>query len=50
MKYENMPRHSEILEFSNELSSLTSYKILDDVLKSGVVLMSRLEKPIRFDQ
>jgi tRNA wybutosine-synthesizing protein 1 len=50
MKHENMPRHSEILEFSNELSSLTGYMILDDVLKSGVVLMSRLKKPLRFDE
>jgi tRNA wybutosine-synthesizing protein 1 len=49
MKHENMPRHSEILEFSNELSRLTGYAILDDVLKSGVVLMSRLKKPVRFD-
>ncbi len=49
MKHENMPRHSEILEFSKELSNLTGYRMLDDVLKSGVVLMSRLEKPIRFD-
>jgi len=50
MKHENMPRHSEILEFSNELSNLTGYAILDDVLKSGVVLMSRLKKPRRFDE
>jgi tRNA wybutosine-synthesizing protein 1 len=50
MKHENMPRHSEILEFSRELSRLTGYRILDDVLKSEVVLMSRLEKPMRFDQ
>jgi len=45
----NMPRHSEILEFSQKLSNLTGYKILDDVLKSGVVLLSRLDKPKRFD-
>nr|MDO8098052.1 4-demethylwyosine synthase TYW1 [Candidatus Njordarchaeota archaeon] len=49
MKYENMPRHSEILEFAQKLSNLTGYKILDDVLKSGVVLLSRLDKPKRFD-
>jgi tRNA wybutosine-synthesizing protein 1 len=49
MRYENMPRHSEILNFSQRLSSLTGYKILDDVLKSGVVLLSRLDKPKRFD-
>jgi tRNA wybutosine-synthesizing protein 1 len=45
----NMPRHSEILEFSRKLSSLTGYKMLDDVLKSGVALLSRLGKPKRFD-
>lgn len=49
MRFENMPRHSEILSFSKELSRLTGYKILDDVMKSGVALLSRLEKPIRFD-
>jgi tRNA wybutosine-synthesizing protein 1 len=45
----NMPRHSEILDFSRKLSDLTGYKILDDVLKSGVALLSRLDKPKRFD-
>jgi tRNA wybutosine-synthesizing protein 1 len=50
MKYEYMPRHSEIVQFSDELSASSGYKILDDVLKSGVVLLSRLDKPIRFDR
>jgi tRNA wybutosine-synthesizing protein 1 len=49
MKYEYMPRHSEVVQFSKELSDLTGYKILDDVLKSGVVLLSRNGKPTRFD-
>jgi tRNA wybutosine-synthesizing protein 1 len=50
MKYENMPKHWEIMDFSKQLSGMTGYKILDDVLKSEVALLSRLEKPIRFDQ
>jgi tRNA wybutosine-synthesizing protein 1 len=47
LSYENMPRHTEIRKFAEELSGLTSYKILDESVPSRVVLLSRLEKPIR---
>ncbi|WXG42754.1 MAG: 4-demethylwyosine synthase TYW1 [Promethearchaeati archaeon SRVP18_Atabeyarchaeia-1] len=50
MKYEHMPKHWEIMDFSKRLSEITGYRILDDVLKSEVALLSRLEKPVRFDQ
>ncbi len=36
-----MPEHSEILEFSKELSKLTSYKIKDESEISRVVLLER---------
>jgi tRNA wybutosine-synthesizing protein 1 len=50
MRYENMPKHWEIMDFSKKLSEISGYKILDDVLKSEVALLSRMDKPIRFDQ
>jgi len=49
LKFENMPTHREILNFSTKLAELTGYKILNEAPESRVVLLSRLEKPIRFD-
>ncbi|NVM03627.1 MAG: 4-demethylwyosine synthase TYW1, partial [Candidatus Helarchaeota archaeon] len=45
---DHMPRHEEIKLFSEKISELTGYKILDESLKSRVVLLSRLDKPKRF--
>ncbi len=45
----NMPSHAEVREFAEALVEETGYKILSEVPESRVVLLSRLEKPIRFD-
>jgi tRNA wybutosine-synthesizing protein 1 len=46
--FENMPTHREIRSFATELSEEMSYNILDEAEESRVVLLSRLEKPIKF--
>ena len=38
---ENMPRHEEILEFSNKLAKLTGYKIIDQKENSRVTLLAK---------
>jgi tRNA wybutosine-synthesizing protein 1 len=48
LRYENMPDHSDILEFSAQVANKTGYKIVDESVESRVVLLSRLQKPIRF--
>ena len=45
--FANMPNHEEICEFSDRLASLIGYSIIDESKDSRVVLLSRLEKPIR---
>jgi len=44
-----MPTHREIRMFAEELAKETGYKIVDESKDSRVVLLSRLEKPIRFN-
>lgn len=46
--YENMPSHSEIRDFAYKLAEATSYKVIDEAEESRVVLLSRLEKPLKF--
>jgi tRNA wybutosine-synthesizing protein 1 len=46
--YEFMPSHQEIREFAAHISRETSYNIIDESQESRVVLLSRLEKAIRF--
>lgn len=46
--YDNMPSHSEVSEFAVRLAKETGYKFIDESRESRVVLLSRLEKPIRF--
>jgi len=46
--YENMPSHREIREFAEKLAKETGYKIIEESKDSRVVLLSRLEKPIKF--
>ncbi len=46
--YENMPNHGEICEFAAQLAKETGYCIVDESQDSRVVLLSRLEKSIRF--
>jgi tRNA wybutosine-synthesizing protein 1 len=43
-----MPRHREIREFAMRLAEETGYNIIDESKESRVVLLSKLEKPIRF--
>ncbi|MBS7615887.1 4-demethylwyosine synthase TYW1 [Candidatus Bathyarchaeota archaeon] len=46
--YEHMPSHNEIRDFALQLARETGYKLVDESEESRVVLLSRLEKPIRF--
>jgi len=46
--YENMPSHREVCEFAMQLAEETGYTIIDESEESRVVLLSRLERPIRF--
>jgi tRNA wybutosine-synthesizing protein 1 len=43
----NMPSHSEVRAFAEKLAELTGYKLLSESVPSRVVLLSRLEDPIR---
>ncbi|MHA1409077.1 MAG: 4-demethylwyosine synthase TYW1 [Candidatus Odinarchaeia archaeon] len=47
MNFGNMPRHSQVKDFAVKLAELTGYHIVDEVLNSRVVLLSKLKKPIR---
>ncbi|MEM2910942.1 MAG: 4-demethylwyosine synthase TYW1 [Candidatus Bathyarchaeia archaeon] len=46
--YESMPSHREILYFASQLAEKTGYKVIDESEESRVVLLSRIEKPIKF--
>ena len=46
--YECMPNHREIREFATQIAKETSYNIIDESQESRVVLLSKLEKSIRF--
>ena len=48
--YGSMPDHEEIREFSKQLAAETSYRMIDESRESRVVLLSRLEKSIRFGE
>ena len=45
--FENMPTHKEIQEFAAKLAKEMGYNILDESPESRVVLLSRLEKPVK---
>jgi len=45
--FENMPTHEEIQSFAYELAKEMSYNVLDEAPESRVVLVSRLEKPVK---
>jgi tRNA wybutosine-synthesizing protein 1 len=47
LDYEAMPSRSEIQQFSAQLANVTGYKSIDESPESRVVLLSRLQKPIR---
>ena len=48
LKFENMPRHNLVKKFAEQLSEKTGYMMIDEVVNSRVVLLSRIEKPIKF--
>ncbi len=48
MNFENMPRHSEVKEFAEILANLTGYYLIDEVLNSRVILLSRDKKTRKF--
>jgi tRNA wybutosine-synthesizing protein 1 len=45
--FKNMPSHREIRDFAFELAEQLGYNFLDEAPESRVVLLSRLEKPIK---
>lgn len=47
LEFENMPNHGEIRGFASRLAEEMGYNVLDEAPESRVVLLSRLEKPIR---
>jgi tRNA wybutosine-synthesizing protein 1 len=47
MGFSNMPTHREIKNFGYQLATEMGYKLLDESIDSRVVLLSRLEKPIK---
>jgi len=47
LTFENMPTHQEIREFASQLAEETGYNLIDEAPESRVVLLSRLEKPIK---
>jgi tRNA wybutosine-synthesizing protein 1 len=46
--YECMPTHREIREFATQIAEETGYNIIDESQESRVVLLSKLQKSIRF--
>jgi tRNA wybutosine-synthesizing protein 1 len=46
--FDGMPSHREIRDFAEQLARETGYGIIDESLESRVVLMSMLEKSIKF--
>jgi len=45
--FENMPTHREVQEFAAKLAKEMGYNILDESPESRVVLLSRLEEPMK---
>jgi len=41
------PTHKEIREFAEELGEKTGYRVISEAPESGIVLLSRLDEPIR---
>ncbi|MCW4044488.1 MAG: 4-demethylwyosine synthase TYW1 [Candidatus Bathyarchaeota archaeon] len=48
--FEAMPTHKEVQGFAARLAERTGYRILDEAPESRVVLLSKREKPIRFEK
>jgi len=45
--FENMPTHQEIRDFASQLAKEIGYNLIDETPESRVVLLSRLEKPVK---
>ena len=50
LRLENMPRHSEVREVAERLSRLTGYPVVSESVPSRVVLLSKLERPVRYGE
>lgn len=48
LSYDHMPSHREIREFAQKIAESTGYRVIDESVDSRVVLLSSLEKPIKF--
>lgn len=46
--YESMPSHREIRDFALQLARETGYNVVDESEESRVVLLSHIEKPVKF--
>ena len=49
LNYKSMPKHGEVHDFGAGLADKTGYSIIDESVDSRVVLLSKREKPIRFE-
>lgn len=47
LSFDAMPMHTEVKEFAAKLAEKTGYNVLDEAPDSRIVLLSRLEKPIK---
>ena len=45
--FDSMPMHGEVKDFAAQLAEKTGYRVIDEAPESRVVLLSRLEKPLR---
>jgi tRNA wybutosine-synthesizing protein 1 len=49
LDYERMPKQEDVYDFAARLAERTGYAIIDESVESRVVLLSKREKPIRFE-
>jgi len=49
LDYDSMLEHGEVYDFAVQLAERTGYAIIDESVESRVVLLSKREKPIRFE-
>ena len=50
LDYKSMPAHKEVYDFATRLAERTGYTLIDESVESRVVLLSKREKPIRFER
>ncbi len=50
LSYTDMPRHVEVYGFARKLADLTGYRLLSQQVASRIVLLSRLNQPIRIGE